>query len=1104
MGHHKSNSGRGFLKISPSPISKDFHMEIRKTRGRFLSILFIVALGVAFFSGIRASEPDMRYSGDEYLDEKTFMDGNVLCTMGLTDSDVEAISKVDGVESVEPAYSGDVIWQQGDSEKVLHLMSTTSKLNELTVTEGRLPKKADECFVDAALMTESKLKIGDSLTFKSGNEDNIEDTLTNTTYTIVGAGHSPSYISYTRGSSLIGTGQVSGFMYLAPSGFSQEVYSEIFLRVKGASKEVAFTDGYQNRVDDVMDRVEEIADKRCVARKAEIVDEANEKIIEGEQKLTDAKTEAETELADAQKKLEDAKKQLENAKQQVTDGKAQIAVAKKTLHSKQKELDQGQSEYDSGIKQWETGKAEYDKNQVEFMSTYDTNKGQIQEGLNQIAEAGTLLDAERAKLEAMIQDTSGEVSEEQKAQAKAELQGLEQQQTGLNVQKQDLESKLAQLEAGKQQLDQAKQQLDSTKNQLDSAKVKLDGGRQQIKEGWSTLKAQESKLEDAMGQITTGEQEYNDGLKSYENGKKEADEKIADAEEELDNAKEKVADMDEPEWYVYSREHNADYTGYGDNADRMRAIGRVFPILFFLVAALISLTSMTRMVEEQRMQIGTLKALGYGKYAIAKKYIYYALLATILGSVLGILVGEKVIPFVIVFSYKIMYESVPNIVIPYNMYYGLMATAVAVLCTTLATVFACYKELAAVPAKLMRPPSPKNGKRILLERITILWKHMSFTWKSTMRNLIRYKKRFFMTIFGIGGCMALMIVGFGLKDSIYEIVNLQYDDIQLYDESIYLQDNITQEQRQDITRALNQNAQIEGFTDLYVKSVGASNGNKFRDVYMCVPKDTTEIDDFVKFQGRLSRNKYHITNDGAILTEKAAKLLGVKAGDSLTVKIGNGKQVTIRIVQICENYLGHFLYMSPEMYEKLAGEPAEYNCIYVEDGNVTRTERRKIGEDILKQDGVLNVSYTDTNKDQLDDMLGSLNTVIIVLIVSAGMLAFVVLYNLNNVNISERKRELATIKVLGFFDLEVAEYVYRENALLTVIGCFVGLILGRLLHAYTIVTVEIDNCMFGRDIAWTSYLYSALFTILFAVIVNFVTYFKLKRIDMIESLKSVE
>lgn len=1203
-------------------LRKDFIIEIKKTMGRFVSIFFIVALGVAFYSGIRASEPSMRITADQYFDDSELMDLKVMGTMGLTKADIKAIGKVSGIEAVEGGYSKDVLCPVGDNEKVVHMLSMEKNFNQVSVVEGRLPEKAGECLVDEDFLSYTDLKVGDTVTFHSGDGEALTDSLVTDTYKIVGIGNSPLYISFGRGSSTIGTGEISGFVVVDKSSFDMDAYTEAYVKVSGAEEKIAFTDEYNNLSDAAKEAVSAIEEERCAVRKQEIVDEANEKLADSEKtvneksrELEDAKKELESGKSKAAEELEKAKQQLADgeakladAKQQIADGETQLADAKAQLNDKQAQLDSAETQYESGKaqldqKEQELADAEqvYLSNYSKYMPIITAGKEQITAGKSQIADGKKQLDEGLAPLNqlkdglAVIEDEIsqcdsgiaelqkqindgytlyqeyvkipkenrneeeqayvekwenlntqlGDMQERKKLLENAKQEKLNQagfateadleaQITSLTKQKADLDAKekallqqeqtlAAQeeelLSAGRQITD-GKSQIAAARSQLDSTKSQITDGKAQILSAWALLNEKEDTLNASKAQLASGEQELADGRSKYEQAAKEAEEqitdgqaKITDGEKQLTDAKQQIADakaeikkIENPKWYVQTREDAlTEYQGYGDNADRMRSIGKVFPVLFFLVAALISLTTMTRMVEEQRVQIGTMKALGYGKAAIAGKYIGYALIATLGGSIFGVLAGEKILPFIIIYAYMILYKHLPAILVPYHMSYALQASGIAVACTLIATIASCYKELAAEPAELMRPAAPKQGKRILLERIGIIWKHLNFTWKSTVRNLIRYKKRFFMTIFGIGGCMALMVVGFGLKDCIYEIVSLQYEKVQFYDAATYMSDDISEENRQQLHDYLDQNADIKETIEARMQKTDVKSASGKKTLYLMVPSDNEKIEDFLSFHSRTNKDEvYSLKKDEVILTEKMASLLNVKVGDELTIEDEDKGDQTVTVGAICENYMSHYLYLSPEKYEELYGVPAEYNTIIysVKDGKDDQIE--KIGTKLLSMDGVLNVSYTSSIEGRLDDMLRSLNLVIVVLIVSAGMLAFVVLYNLNNINITERQRELATLKVLGFYDGEVASYVYRENILLTIIGSVVGMVLGNLLHRYIILTVEVEEAMFGRQIHWQSYLYSFLFTVAFSLFVNWVMFYKLKKIDMVESLKSVE
>ena len=1178
-------------------LRKNFYMEIRKSLGRFLSIFFIVAMGVAFFSGIRSAEPDMRYSADAYFDRNDFMDIQVMGTLGITEEDVTAIEQVEGVEKAEPGYSADMLVDVHGNQKILHVSSVLDSMNDYKAEEGRMPEKSGECLMDQDFAASAGLKVGDSITLLSGTRDPLTDTLRTDTYEITGLGSSVSYISFERGSSNIGNGEVSGFLTILPEDFSLEVYTECYVTAEGAKELTAFTPEYDKKVERVLKNIEDIGDYQGKLRADSVREEAGDELKKAEQELADGKARAEQELSDAWKQIGDGEQVLADGKTELAAGKQELEEGRNQLYSSQKQVDgayaqiqaeeqklnqgkqelqtqeallqQKEQEYEEALAKVEAGEAEISRFDTGYASleagirqieqgigqgmqaleaargeyeqgvaALEAARGQVaameeqlkQEGLSEEEKQALISQIEIAKTQisqqeqvlaqakVVLEEQEKQFLEQQKPQAEAQLAALKEQKAQLDAQKPEieesrkaLEAARGQLEEQKPQLDKAKAQLQEAKNQIASgeaqlaeAKQQAAKGQQQIDSGWSKIHAGEQELKKGEAEIAENEKKLEDARKAYEEGKAEAEQKIQDGENEIKDAKQKIEDIEDAKWYVNDRSITTDYAGYGDNADRMRAIGEVFPILFFIVAALISLTTMTRMVEEQRTEIGTLKALGYGKMSIAGKYLNYAMTATIGGSIFGVLFGEKIFPYIIITAYKIMYTHVPDVVIPYNMKYGIWATVAAVLCTGLATLLACYKELAAQPAVLMRPPAPKQGKRVFLEYLPFLWKRLGFIWKSTIRNLIRYKKRFFMTVFGIGGCMALMIVGFGLRDSIFSIGTLQYEELQLYDGMVILSTDADEEDRKDLEAYLEEEKEISAVSQGYLKKTNVKKGNEKKEVYLYAPLDLEKNKDFLVYRDRRTHETYELGEKDATLTEKAAKALGIKKGDKLSVESQDGEFTEITITNICENYMEHYLYLSPELYEEIYGKPVEENNIYFKMKDLDEKKLGAIGENILEKRAALNVSYTYNMEERLDEMLESLDIVIVVLIISAGLLAFVVLYNLNNINITERKRELATIKVLGFYDNEVSAYVYRENILLTLIGTVAGVLLGSLLHRYVITTVEIDSVMFTRIIENISFVYSALLTFGFSVFVNVVMYFKLKKIDMVESLKSVE
>ena len=1270
-------------------LHKDFWQEIRKSRARFISIFCIVALGVAFFSGIQASSPDMRLSGDDYYNEVQLMDLKIVGTLGLTENDIEAVRAVDGVESAEGAYCTDVICGE-ERQKVLHIESVNQNVNQLTVTEGRLPQKSGECFLDSAFASGQGYEIGSTIKMRQDKDSRL---LKKETYTVVGLGKSPLYISFNRGNTTVGSGEVNGFAYVLPEDFEQEVFTQIYIRAHGTDKVISYTDAYDNLVERLQKRVEGIEKERCQLRYDEIMSEAQDKIADAEKELADGRKEADKELADASKKLSDGekeirdgkkeledgrkkladakeeladgKKQLEDAKAQLADGRTQISSAREQaangqaqLETAQEKLDDGWSQYNAGKKQYEEGKAEFDKakQQIEAgkqkiadgrarleqkqkeltdgiaqvtsgqaavdaqITQLEGQIAQIQAGLEQLsgveeqlgaaqaakeqalgavqaaqenvnsaqaaydeaqqkAEAGELSEEELAGYEQALNEAQGQLSAadsalneaqaavdacQQAVSQKAELESnLSAAQGGISQaqsRKTELAAALESLKAGQSTIDQSRAQLDSesaklaagekelasNEKTLTASQKKLDASLQKLQSGQAELDANRAKLEAAQAEIAANEQklssgeaeiaanekklsdgekeireneqkikdsekklkdaekELEDGKKEYQDGKKEAEDEIRDGEQKINDAKEELNDIKEPEWIITDRNSLPEYSDYGDNADRIKSIGEVFPVIFFLVAALISLTTMTRMVEEQRTQIGTMKALGYKKLDIASKYLNYAFLATAGGSVAGILIGEKILPYIIIKAYGMMYHNVSNnLQIHYEWKYALTASIAALICTVGATIISCRQALAETPAALMRPPAPKEGKRIFLERIPILWKHLNFTWKSSLRNLFRYKKRLFMTVFGIAGSMALMLVGYGVQDSISDIVNLQYKNLQHYDGTIIADDDVAETDKEALAKELDQNSKLDHYTKIQLSKLTAPNGKSDLSVYVYVPEDLKNFKKDVTLRNRITKEQYQLTDEGAAVSEKTAALLDLKAGDELTLK-KDDREYRTKIAVITENYAGHYVYMTPKVYEEVFGEEPDYEDIVFSVKDEYKDQTEEIGQKIMESPAVLSISYTASTMEMVNRMLSTLGMVVVVLIVSAGMLAFVVLYNLNNINITERQRELATLKVLGFFDKEVSQYVLRENIILTAVGILFGAVFGIVLHRYIIVTVEVDAVMFGRNIRPVSFVYCALLTCVFSAIVNLFMHKKLKKINMVESLKSVE
>lgn len=1025
-------------------LHKDNFMMVRKTLPRFLSIFFIVALGVAFFSGVRVTEPDMKLTADAQFDESRLMDLRVLGTMGITEKDVKAVREISGISVAEPSYSVDTICKLNDTEKVLKVMAATDRLNQIKVTESRMPKSNSECLVDSYLMDHSDIKVGDTITVSSGTDDDIEETLKESSLKVVGVGSSSYYLSRDRGTATIGNGQITGFAVVPKENFKLDVYTDLYITVKGAAGKTAYTDDYDDIVEKAEKKIKNISDSRCEIRQREIKDEAEKEVKKAENQYKKEKKKADKKLAEAEQKLKDAEKEI-NA------GQKEIASQKYKISQGEKEIQKGWQSYRDGRKQ--LSKAEKD---------IKSNEKKLVKAEKELAKAKEQLKQQMQQAGAM-----GQIPPEmQQKFEQAEKELLRQE---------------AVLKASKKDLAKGKKELQASKKKLNSSASLLRKKEKELKNGELKIYEAEKKLSDARKELKKGEKEYR-------SSKKKADRKFAKAKKKIDDARKEIDDIKMPKWYVLDRNKIQSYVEYGGDTERIGAIGEVFPVIFFLVAALVSLTTMTRMVEEQRTQIGILKALGYTGFDVAKKYGLYALLATAGGSIAGVLVGETILPKIIIEAYSMMYRGIGPVKHPFETRFALTASAASVCITLGATMFACYKELREKPAQLMRPEAPKEGKRIWLERIGILWRHLNFTWKSTLRNLFRYKKRFFMTIFGIGGCMALLLVGFGLKDSIFAISKNQYQNIMTYDASVTLEDDLSAKKEQEIASWIQKQHTIPSSTKIRSVSVDVEFDGDSKSASLFVPEDAKELSSYIRFKDRISGEKYRLSDNGIILTEKVCSLLGIKIGDTVIIKEGETKTVRAKVEHITENYMHHNIYMSKDLYQKLYGEEPEYNQILLKDKDRSEKTETDLGKGLLKQEGVASVSFISDFEKEMNDMLNNLNIVVFVLIVSAGLLAFVVLYNLNNINIAERKAELATLKVLGFYDLETAAYVYRENILLTVIGTAVGAGLGILLHRYVILTAEVDLIMFGRQILPASYLYSVLLTIGFAALINFMMF----------------
>lgn len=1381
---------------------KNILRTFKGSKSRFIAIFAIVALGVGFLAGLLSTTPDMEDSMEEYLDGGNLFDLRVVSTLGLTEDDVAALEQVEGVAKVQGGKSADLLVEQDGSELVcrVHALPADPEgedvINRLTLADGRWPENANECVVEAGVDTLNRsYDIGDTLTLDPDNE-NLSDTMNETTFTVVGVVHDTYYFSFEREPASVGSGAVQVILYVPDAAFATDYYTEAYLTVEGAAGLHSFDDEYSALVDTVADRVEAIEEVRCQARYDEVVGEAQAEIDDGWQEYYDGKAEADQELADAAQELADGRQELADGEQEYLDGeqdyadglaevqdneqlvadgeaqmeegrqalldaqaeyesgKAELADGERLLNEGRAKLEDAQKQYEDGLAQYESGLAQYQDGKQQYedgLAQYEAGQAAYDEGLAQyeageeqyaqlellnqadsaisagiqamidsgaaadenaaremfsdegIAETQAMLDelaqlkelhdaeqaAKAAYEEALAQqpeptptpepsaapeplavstgetalaagtpgsDVSGTaestppaqeetgVSEEELARLKQayeearhawllglqaaaaelgfdldienetlvalaeslilpRLEQLDENQAQLEQLKQlnaaqkgldagiqaiidsgaaeteeearalfsdaALEATRARLDAAKAELDanapvleasriqleetarlleQTEQQLADAKAQLDAGKAELDAGwaafneqgaayydglrqledgKRQLDEGWATLTDRQLELDDAKRQIADAyaqladaraelddaratieenRQKLADGEIEYADAKADAEQELADARAELEDAQADLDAIEMPSWYVWDRDNNVSYNSFAGNVTKVEALAGVFPLFFFLVAALVVSTTMTRMIEEERLQIGTMKALGYANGAIMRKYVLYAMTAAVLGALFGLAFGFTVFPSVIWYAYAMMYY-VPAFHPVWRWGYALFAGGSLILCTLAVTIATCRSSLKESPADLMRPRAPKAGKRILLERIRPLWRRLSFTYKVTCRNLFRYKRRFWMTVIGVAGCTALLVTGFGISDSINGIMVKQYTDVSQYDLMTAVTD-AADTQSGPVYDYLFAGGSDGAVTSSLATMTAAATqelpDGSTAEVYLMVPQDAAALNDYIDMHERTSRQPTPLGETGVVLTEKLAELLDVKAGDTVTLVNGDGVEGSFTVSGVCENYVSNYVYMSAATYADAFGQEPEWNNILSRLSDDSQQARDAISTELLAMDEVASLTFTEDMMTQVLNMLNSINAVVVMIVVCAAVLALVVLYNLTNINVAERVKEIATIKVLGFYDREVSAYVMRETVALTIIGALFGLAGGIALHRFVIYTVEVDAVMFGRTIDPSSFVYSLALTMLFSLIVNLLMGRKLKHISMVESMKAPE
>ena len=1064
-----------------SMMKRNTFREIKKSFGRYFAILAIIALGVAFFSGLKITQSVMVHSADVYLKDLQFYDYRLVSTLGFTEENVEALAEKEDVRAAEGAISAEVLYKDaGENERVIKMHSITEKVNKLKLVAGKMPQSADECVVDSALFSEDA--IGSKLVLSDNNTADDLDKFAYKEYTITGLVQSPCYIQFERGNASIGNGRISGFAYLLKDGFAVDYDTEIY--IKFDEDYDIYSDEYDSYMDAKEADWEAYTKEQAEIRYDKMVKEAQDELDEKKEELEEKRAEAETEL-------ESAKQQLTDGETEISDGKNQIASAKTELSAKASELQSGKDALSSKAAELESASQQISGQE----SALAAKKAEYEQGLNaylaakqQVADKRSSLETAKAQL---TEDTPG--YEEMLAQIEAGLTEVAGAEAELNTKNAELEAAAGQLSSAESQLAAAKQQIEDGKNALAAAEAELMDGENQ-------LAAAKEQIEEKEDQLEAAETELADGLLQYQENQSKFDEQMQEADDQIADAQSKIDEIEKPETYVLDRNTNVGYVCLKNDSGVVKGIANVFPVFFFLVAALICMTTMNRMVEEQRTQIGVLKALGFSEGRIMGKYLFYSGSAAISGTLIGYVLGIHFFPLVIITAYGIVYKM-GGIYYVSDLPLALVSLTVAVLCSVGTTWLSCHKELKEVAADLMRPKAPKAGKRVFLEYVPFIWKRLKFLQKVSVRNIVRYKKRFFMMVIGISGCTALLVMGFGVRDSVVAVADQQYEEIQLYDIGVTLKDGKMPGEAD--LKALDSVLEKENAAGMYAmeKTIDLVTDKGTKSINMVAVENPDEVGDFISLHTKKQEPIAYPKEGEAVLSKKVAETYGVKKGDTILLRDSDNNEMSLKVTGICENHIYNYVYIAPESYEKQIGDVVFKN-VYVSLPDAS--DIHEVSAVLMKADGVTAVTVNSDMLNRISQMMSCMNYIVIVIIICAGALAFIVLYNLNNINITERVREIATIKVLGFYPKETASYVFRENMVLTAIGCGLGLILGKWFHRFVMGEIQIDMVSFNVQINAVSYLFSVLLTMGFAWIVNCMMTGKLERINMAESLKSID
>ena len=1062
---------------------------IKKTKARFLSIFCIVFLGASFFAGLRQSPLIMKESMHDYLQTYKWNDLNYIATYGFDESIIQKVEKVKGVEAVDYGFRFDALMSYDEKANIgmtVYSDDNFSKGVDLPeLLKGRYPQKDNECLMDYQYIKKSSLKLNNQIT--------LENDYGKKEYKIVGIINDSRYVSnLERGTNSLGDGNNSGFILVLNQGNEHmAVPDELFnlhdqkpfcndlrIHLKNENHLYEFDDDYDEYVKPINKKIKAILKDYNLDFYNQTKEDALNKIADGEK-----------EYQDGLKQYQEGMDAYQNGMNQYLDGK--------------KQYDQGYLQYQQGLKEYQSGLKQYQVG----LSQYQTGYQKYQEGLKQY-QAGyqTYLDyVEKVdQYDTSIQTVEAALSQfggyEQAKNIPSDSPYYQQAQTlivsydQLKQNESQITTLKTQLPVIKQELDQNKTVLDQTNAQLVQSKQQLDASNQKIKASKVLLDQTGIKLADSKKQLDEAKNTLDSNLPQLE----EAKVKLDQAQSDLNEAKQQVADLQKGKIITLTKNESAAILSYSGNCDSISALSILFPVLFFLVAALVSMTTMTRMVEELRVQNGTLRALGYKKKDVIVQYLIYAFLATFFASSIGIVFGTYFFPSIIYYLYRIMMFDIgaPTRII-FELATCIQTYIISVVIILFVTFMVCYKELQAVPAQILRPKAPKLGKRILLERITFIWKRLSFNQKVTMRNIFRYKKRFFMSVIGIAGCTALIVIGFGIKYSVSPLASEQYGNMWIYDGVVNYKDDLTATTKKQAQDDFKGQSQVKSTMGIYNKTITIDQ----QMVTVEIPSETKDFDQYIHMSDYQTGKTLNLKDDGVYINAKLAEILDLKVGDQLTLSLDN-KDYKVKIAGIYKLYFRHYIYMSPKYYENLTKDEVHYNSQYFKLNK--KASEKKLTNYCDHHENITSIQYVSGISEGFYSQMESLDSVVFILIVCAGALAFIVLYNLTNINIQERKSEIATIKVLGFYPKEVYDYVFRENIILAFIGSIVGLGLGKIIHTYLIRTVEVDMAMFIRTVNIRCYMIAIILTMAFTFLINLYMRRVLKKIDMVESLKSIE